>query len=163
LVGVPLVAHGYKASTLGLKTGDAVYGWNSGTVTYDKSFIVGISPPPLDFAIVEGLGYWVYSNSVQTLSLQGLAPTGTYTVPITVPGGGGWALICPLTLSTAKYASAIPPGYSGSTISTVAMYDAVSKTYKVYYTGLPFTDYLLIPGQALWIYCAGSGTLTLSA
>jgi hypothetical protein len=163
LVGVPLVAHGYKASTLGLKFGDAVYGWNSATKSYDKSFIVGISPPALDFAIVEGLGYWIYSGSVQTLHLQGLAPSGSYSVPITVPSGGGWALICPLTLSTAKYASSIPPGYSGGTISTVAMYDPVLKTYKVYYTGLPFTDYLLVPGQGLWLYCSASGTLTMSA
>ena len=159
-VCVPLAGSGYKASTLGLMFGDVVAGWNSTLQTYDKGYIVGISPPAADFAIVDGAGYWIYAGAAETLHLKGSVPTGVQSTSIQVPSGGGWAAVGLQSLNTTRYASAIPPMYSGGSISMVVAYDPVTGTYKAYYTGLPFTDFLLVPGQGLWLWCTASGTLT---
>lgn len=151
----------YKASTLGLQVSDVVAGWNPATQVYDKNFIVGISPPPLDFTIEPSTGYWVYAGTAETLHLLGSVPTVDQSRTITVPAGGGWAIIGFNSLKTTWHASNIPAMCSGGgTISTVADYDPVSMTYKTYIAGVPPTDYLLVPGHAYWAYCTGSLTLT---
>jgi len=158
LVSVPLVGFGYRASTLGLLTDDVVSGWNSSSMTYDENFIVNGSPARKDFAIAEGTGFWIYVNVPETLLLSGSVPTTTQTINITVPVGGGWALIAFLGLSTTRHASDIPEMYSGGSVMTVAAY--TPGKYIVFVYGVPRTDFLLVPGQGYWIWCTASGTLT---
>jgi hypothetical protein len=160
LMTVPQVGYGYKASTLGLLRSDVVSGWNSATGAYDKNFIVGISPPPLDFFILPGAGYWVYAGGTETLHLQGTVPTTQQTITVNVVSGGGWAIIGLNSLKTTWKASNLPGMCTGGAISTVAAYDPVTMTYKSYIAGLPFTDYTLVPGHAYWIYCSASLTMT---
>jgi hypothetical protein len=42
----------------------------------------------------------------------------------------------------------------------VAWFNSVTKLYKTYIVGLPPSDFTLIPGQAYWVSCSGSGTFT---
>jgi hypothetical protein len=160
-VTIPPMGNGYKAGNLGLMTGDIVSGFNPATGVYDKNFIVGVSPPPLSFTIVGSTGYWIYAGAAETLHLYGTVPTTTQTLSITVPVGGGWAMIGFNSLKTTMKASNIPGMFSGG-VTTVASYDPSTGSYKSYITGLPFTDYSLVPGQAYWVYCSASGTLTYS-
>jgi hypothetical protein len=160
LVTVPLVGYGYKASTLGLLNGDVVSGWNSSTLAYDKNYIVGSSPARNDFLIAESTGYWIYANAVETLSLLGSVPTTPQTRTITVPAvTGGWVIVGFNSLNTTRHASNIPAMYSGGVINTVAGYNTTSGLYNVY-TGIPRTDFWLVPGQAYWCWCTASGVLT---
>jgi hypothetical protein len=151
----------YKASTLGLQRTDVVAGWNPATGVYDKNYIVGVSPIPLDFTIAPSTGYWIFAVSVETLHLGGSCPTAVQTRSITVPAAGGWAIIGFNTLKTTLKASNIPAMCSGGgTITTVASYNPVTKIYKTYIAGVPPTDYTLVPGQAFWVFCSASLTLT---
>jgi hypothetical protein len=151
----------FKASTIGLVKNDVVAGWNPATGVYDKNYIVGVSPIPLDFTIAPSTGYWIYSVAGETLHLGGSCPTTVQTRTITVPSGGGWAIIGFNTLKTTMKASNIPGMCSGGgTINTVASYNAVTKTYKTYIAGVPPTDFSLLPGQAFWVFCTASLTLT---
>jgi hypothetical protein len=151
----------YKASTLGLQRTDVVAGWNPATGVYDKNYIVGVSPIPLDFVIAPSTGYWIYAVSPETLHLAGSCPTAVQTRSITVPAGGGWAIIGFNTLKTTMKASNIPAMCSGGgTINTVASYNPITKIYKTYIAGVPPTDYTLVPGQAFWVFCTASLTLT---
>ena len=160
LITLPIIDHGYKASTLGLSFGDVVVGWNSSRGTYEEGYIVGISPPSADFAILGSTGYWVYSGTAKNISLDGVIPTETQSMPITVPAGGGWAMIGLASLNTWN-ASDIPGMFNISdSIPMVVGYDPVNKTYHAYYTGIPFTDFALAPGEACWIWCGESGTLS---
>ncbi|MGQ9587948.1 MAG: sialidase family protein, partial [Thermoplasmata archaeon] len=162
-ISVPLSGWEYRASTLGLMTGDMVVSWNSATGTYDKIYIVGISPSTADFTICESTGYWVYATASETLRLNGTVPDTTQTRSITVPSGGGWVAVGFQSLSTTMRASDIPGMYSGGSIQTVSAFDPVSQTYKTYISGLPSTDFLLSPGVGLWLWCTASGTLTYTA
>jgi hypothetical protein len=163
MVSLPVVGMGYNASTLpGLLTDDVVSGWNSLTMTYDKNFIVGRSPARNDFVIAESTGYWVYVAGPTTLHLYGSVPTGTQTKTVTLPSGGGWALVGFVGLNETRHASDIKTMYTGGTVTTVAYFDTVAGSYKVY-IGTPRTDFLLAPGQAYWIYCTASGVLTYTA
>lgn len=160
LVSIPLVDHAYWANTLGLLTGDVVSGWNSSSATYDKNFIVNMSPPRNDFAIEESTGYWVYTGVEEILHLSGSIPTATQTRDITVPSGGGWVIVGFAGLNTTRHASDVPGMYSGGVVSTVAGYNTTTGTYDVYITSIPRTDFLLVLGQAYWCYCSASGTMT---
>jgi PKD repeat protein len=160
LVTVPLVGSNYKASTLGLMTDDVVSGWNSSSMAYDKNFIVNRSPSRNDFTIAEGTGFWIHVNVRETILLNGSIPTTTQTITVTVPAGGGWALVGFLGLNTTMHASDISEMYSGGDVTTVASYNTATGQYEVYITNVPHTDFLLVPGQAYWIYCDASGALT---
>jgi ABC-type transport system substrate-binding protein len=159
-VSIPTVGYGYKASTLGLLTSDVVTSWNPATRAYDKTYIVGVSPLPLDFAISGSTGYWVYASENETLQIRGSFPTTTQSRSITVPSGGGWAIIGLNTVKTTFKASSVVSMYGGGSVATVASYDAVNKTYRTYVAGVPPTDYTLKPGLAYWIFCSASGTLS---
>ncbi|MBN1678490.1 MAG: PKD domain-containing protein [Candidatus Thermoplasmatota archaeon] len=162
LVTVPLTGHSYRASTLPLNMGDAVIRYNTSWGIYDKTFVVGISPSSMDFDIFEGEGYWVYSTSSKTIHLQGDCPTGTKTVKIDVPTGGGWALIGLTSLKT-WHASDIYDMLTSGSISVLYGFDPVSKTYEMFIPGLPFTDFLIPSGRAFWVYCSSGTELTYEA
>jgi ABC-type transport system substrate-binding protein/PKD repeat protein len=160
MVTIPTILNGYKAGNIGLKTGDVVSGYNPATKTYDKNFIVGVSPPPLDFAIAGSTGYWVNAGTDETLYLYGTIPTTPQTRSITLQAGGGWFTLGFNTLKTTMKASNIPGMYAGGSVSTVAWYNPVTGIYKTYIAGVPPTDFTLVPGQAYWVYASASGTLT---
>jgi hypothetical protein len=159
-VAVPPVGYGYKASTLGLQTGDIVSGWSPATQTYNQSFVVGVSPLLLDFAIAPSTGYWIYATSNETLHLLGDVPTTTQTRSITLPATGGWVMIGFSSVNTSRHASDIPAMYTGGNITIVASYDTATKSYTTYVVGVPPLDFLLTPGKAYWVLCSLSGTLT---
>jgi hypothetical protein len=156
----PFTTPSYRASTLGLLAGDSVSSYDPATKTY-KTYIVG-GPPPTDFAIAPSTGYWIHTGSAETLHLGGSCPTTTQTRTITVPATGGWAIIGFNSLKTTWKASNVPGMCSGGgTITTIASYNPVTHTYKTFIAGgPPPTDYSLVPGQAFWVYCTASLTLT---
>ncbi|MEM4276714.1 MAG: hypothetical protein QXQ13_04415 [Thermoplasmata archaeon] len=159
LVTVPPVGYGYKASTLGLNTGDTVARWDPATQKYDKTYIVNVTPPSLtDFDILPSTGYWIYVAKDTTLVLKGTIPTTQQSRTITVPSGGGWAIIGFNSLNTTWKASYIPGWYTDGAISTVAAYR--NGKYVQYVKGVPATDFTLVPGEGYWVFCQKSGTLT---
>ena len=155
LIGVPLVGYGYKASTLGLTSGDQVVQWNSATMTY-KTYIAGL--PLNDFDILPSMGYWVYAASAKTLHLFGTVPASV-SVSITVPAGGGWVLLSLVGVNSVLHASGIPSKLTGTTASTVVKWNPASQTYTTYIVGLPVNDFFLDPGMGFWVYVGGSGSL----
>jgi len=161
MVSIPLVGLSYKASTLpGLLLDDVVAGWNGSA--YNQNYIIGRSPARNDFAIAESTGYWIYVGGPTTLHVFGRAPTGTQTKTVTVPAGGGWALVGFVGLNETRHASDIKTMYTGGTVTTVAYFDTVAGSYKTY-IGTPRTDFLLAPGMGLWTYVTASGTLSYTA
>jgi hypothetical protein len=157
LVSVPLSGYGYEASTLGLTPGDTVSRWNSTTKIY-QSHIVGV--PVNDFVIDPSTGYWInVPTGTRTLTLYGVVPNATQSRTITVPPGGGWAIIGFESLKTTWHASDIPKMFSG-TITTVAKYNPATKSYSSWLSVIPsINDFLLVPGQAYWVLC-DSGVLS---
>ncbi len=155
LIGVPLVGYGYKASTLGLSSGDQVVSWDSMTRTY-KTYVVGL--PLNDFDINPSYGYWIFASSAKTLHLYGTIPT-TVTVTINVPTGGGWVLLSILGVNSILHAADLPAKFSGSTLTTVVKWTVATQSYTTYVVGLPLNNFWLDPGLGFWVYFNGSGTL----
>lgn len=160
-VTVSLVGWNYKASTLGLKTGDVVNAWNSSSGYYDRTYTVGVSPIFKDFTIVEGAGYWIYAKVAETINLYGTIPAAGLRKQILVPQGGGWVAFGFESLNSTRRASEIPKMFNVSGgLTLVTSYDPSTGKYKSYRPGVPFTDFKLVPGRALWVWCTSSGTLT---
>jgi len=158
-VSLPLVGYGYKASTLGLNSGDIVSEWNSTTKSY-RSHIVGI--PVNDFAISPGTGYEIYVPSgTRTLALYGIVPTASQSKTITAPAGGGWAAVGFVGFVTTRHASDIPAMYSvPGSITMVSTWNPITKTYTNWLAVIPsLNDFVLTPGLAYWAYASTSGTL----
>ncbi len=161
LVSVPVVATGYKASTLGLSAHEVVASFDPSSQAYDKIYVVGVSSSQSDFDIAPSTGYWIYALSEETLSLPGIIPTATQTRTITVSEVGGWFTLGFASLNTTRHASDIPSMYTSTgSIVIVSSYDPTSKRYVNWISVVPFmNDFLLVPGQGYWIYCTASGTL----
>jgi ABC-type transport system substrate-binding protein len=161
-VTVPGVGYGYKASTLGLATGDQVVEYNVTTKVYDKTFIVGVTPPGSahNMLIAPNTGYWINVGVNKTLHLYGDIPTGPVSRTVTLAVSGGWVNLGLNTLNATWKASKIPTMFSGGSVTQVAWFNSVTKLYKTYIVGLPPSDFTLIPGQAYWVSCSGSGTFT---
>jgi hypothetical protein len=159
-VSLPLVGYGYKASTLGLTNGDTVAKWNPATRVY-QSHIVGV--PVNDFPIDPSTGYWInVPSGTRTLTLYGSVPTTTMSKTITVPAGGGWAIVGFASLKTTWHARDVPAMYSiANNITTVARYNPATMSYTSWLSTIPtVNNFLLVPGQAYWILIGASGTLT---
>ncbi|HEX9907773.1 MAG TPA: hypothetical protein VGB78_04815 [Thermoplasmata archaeon] len=161
MVTVPLVNTWYMANNLSLAPMDVVCAWDPLSQTYDRNYYVGASPPGSNFPIEEGEGYWIYSGTAKTLTLEGDLPTGEQSYYIGVPASGGWALVGLTSLKTTWNASDIPMMYSvAGGIRVVASWDPRMQTYESYYPGVPTTDFRLVPGWAFWCWCTASGTLS---
>jgi len=158
-VSLPLVGYGYKASTLGLISGDTVTQWNPATKIY-QNYIIGV--PVSDFNILPSTGYWInVPSGTRTLTLYGSVPTTAQSKTITVPAGGGWEIIGFASLKTTMHAADIPAMYSGGTVSTVSAWNPVTHAYSSWLKAVPgVNNYLLVPGQAYWILASASGTLS---
>ncbi|MFH1579864.1 MAG: PKD domain-containing protein [Thermoplasmatota archaeon] len=159
LVSLPLIGYGYKASTLPLNPGDSVVRWNEHGY---QILIIGI--PMTDFAIAPSTGYWInVPTGTRTLTLYGYIPNTTQSRDITVPAGGGWALIGFAGLNTSRHASDIPAMFNPGAITTVAKYNPVTRTYSSWLSVIPVVnDFVLVPGEGYWALCSASGTLSYS-
>lgn len=160
LVTIPFVGHSYKASNIGLQFGDVVAGWNSSTKTYDRNYIVGLSPPSLDFALSPSEGFWVYAGGARTLTLYGDAATDLQMRDIEVPDGGGYVIVGIASLNSTLMASSLVDMYAGGAMTVVNAWNAVTGTWRTYYAGLPFTDFALTPGMAAFVWVTASGTFS---
>lgn len=160
VISLPLVEHGYLASTLGLNPGDMVSRWNSTTRSY-QTHIVGI--PVNDFPVNPNTGYWInVPNGTRTLTLYGSLPTITQSRTITVPRGGGWELIGFTGFNTTRHASDIPAMYSSpGSITIVSYWNTSKKAYTNWLSIIPtVNDFVLVPGQGYEIFCTASGLLS---
>jgi hypothetical protein len=156
LVSMPLDGMGIKASTLGLSSGDTVARYDSALMTY-KTFVVGL--PLNDFVMEPSMGYWIYAASAKSITVQGVVPWTTQSRSITVPTGGGWALIGFTSDNTGWKAANVPSMYTGG-ITTVVKWNAATQAYVTYVVGLPLNNFNIVPGEGYWVYCSGSGTLS---
>jgi len=138
---------------------DVVSGFNSSTGQYDKTYTVGRSPARYNFSIEESTAYWIYAGVAKTLTLYGNVPTTTMTKTVDVPSGGGWALVGYESLNLTRKASDMVGNYTGGTLTTVAAQNHTSGAYDTY-TGYWRTDFVLKPGQGLWIYVTAPGVLS---
>jgi hypothetical protein len=159
LVSLPRVGYGYKASTLGLNPGDMVSTWNSTTKTY-KNHIVGV--PLNDFVIAPSTGYWInVPNGTRTLTLQGGIPTTVQTRAITLPPGGGWALIGFVGLNTTRHANDIAAMFNVSVLSVSRWNNPPYHTFTNWITAIPtLNNFALVPGKGYWVLLSASGTMT---
>jgi hypothetical protein len=153
-VTIPLVGQGYKASTIGLATGDMISSWAPSTQKYDKTYIKGISPPVLDFAIVPNVGYWIWVAAAKTLPLSGIIPTTAQSYVFTIPTAGGWIALGLESMKTTLHAKDVPAMYTGSgAITMVAYYNAATAKYVSWVSTVPnLNNFLLTPGTAYWCW-----------
>jgi hypothetical protein len=160
-VSIPTTGFSYNASTLGLLPNDIVCGWNPATQTYDKNYVVGLSPPLKDFVIADSTGYMVFATADEKILLNGSIPSSKQSRMISVPAKGGWVTLGLESFSTAKYASDIPKMYSTSGgVTMVINHNPATGAYKAYIPGMANTDFALVPGQAYWLRCAVNGVLS---
>ena len=159
-VSLPRVGYGYRASTLGLMSGDTVTQWNSTTQRY-QNYIIGF--PVNDFAILPNTGYWInVPSGMRTLTVFGSVPTSTQQKSITVPSGGGWATVGFAVSDLTRHAKDVPGMYSvPGGITTVSTYNPMTQMYTTWVSVIPdMNNFALVPGQAYWIMCRASGVLT---
>ncbi len=150
----------YKASTLGLRKGDMIAGWNSAKGAYDQRYIVGVSPASADFSLSNSTGYWVYAIDPLTLVFNGTVPTTKHVRAIIVPSGGFWVSIGFESLNSTRKASDIPGMFSiPKGITSVVGYNPTTNRYSTYVVGVPPTDFRIVPGQGYWAWCQSSGVL----
>jgi ABC-type transport system substrate-binding protein len=164
-VSVPLVGYGYKASNISLATGDMISSWNSATQKYDHTYIKGISPPILDFAIAPNAGYWIWVASAKTIHLYGSTPTATQTVTITVPSVGGWVVFGMESMKSTFHAKDINATMWSGTghVTLVAYFNAATGKYVTWITALPLiNNFALAPGVAYWLWVSAGTGGTLS-
>ena len=161
MVSLPLVGMGYKASTLGLTNGDTVTRWNPTTKSY-TNYIVGV--PVNDFVIEPSVGYWInVPGGTRTLTLYGVEPSPwvNQTRTITLPTGGGWVMVGFASLKTTMKAADVAKMYTGGTVSTVARWNAATKTYTSWLATIPsINNFSLVAGQGYWVLANNSGTLS---
>ncbi len=165
LVSVPLVGFGYKASNLGLSTGDMCVLWDPATQTYQKTYIKGISGSAQDFNIDPNTGYWIWVATAKTLHWYGSMPTVVQTRTVTLPASGaGWFTLGFTSYSTTMKAANVPGLFTpAGKITMVAYYDTTTKSYKTWISAVPtLNNFVLAAGQGYWCYASGAVSLTLS-
>jgi hypothetical protein len=161
-VSIPSDMTGFKASTLGLRNGTIVTRWNSTTQTYDRSYIVGVSPPFMDFSVSDSTGYWIHSSVHDTMKLKGTVPSAPQSKRVVVPHAGGWVIVGFESLNVTRFASDIPKMFDvAGAVSMVCGYDVATGSWSSYVTGAPpGMDFALAPGEAYWCWCTTNATLT---
>ena len=130
LITVP-VENNYSASDLAaLIPGCTMIAWWDAAAGTYKTFIVGVTPPgsPFDFAIADGVGYYVKVAGDTTLTVSGM-PLSTVNVQL-YPGWNtiGWWKDAPTTASS--LAGNI------TTCTMLAKYDAASGSYITFLVGI---------------------------
>jgi parallel beta-helix repeat protein len=166
LVSIPLADFVYHASTLGLSAGDVVCEWDPSSQLYSRSYIVG-GPPPLDFEMRVGMGYFIFAAAEENLTLLGYSPDkySSYSTPLDVPSGGGWVMIGWTSFDSSQHASDIASYVTGAHAKLICKWDAETGMYLSYVVGSspPPYDFVVLPGDAMWMWVdAPGGTLTYS-
>jgi hypothetical protein len=163
-VSMPLLNDSLSAGRLGLGTGSIIVGWNTVTQSYSSAFIVGTSPEFMDYDIVAGNAYFIWSPQDQPLLVRGCSPDyfTKFSTYLNVPSGGGWAGIGFSSLGSGFYASEVPGLVKGASVSVVCVWDSASGQYHVYVPGKspPFQDFVIGPGDGCWLLLNGPGTLS---
>jgi len=147
--------------SLGLESGSVVVGWDSSAQAYAEQYVAGISPEFLDFGLLAGTSYFIYSQQAQTISLLGCSPEvfSQYSVNLLVPLLGGWTCVGFNTLGPGPCASEISDLVKGANVRIVCMYDPASSSYRTFIPGLtPLAlDFTVDPGQGCWLWLDGAG------
>jgi peptide/nickel transport system substrate-binding protein len=159
LMSMPLVDHGYMASTLPLDTYEMVSRWDPATQTYDKNYIVGLSGSAADFDIEPGWGYWIAANYARSITLYGELATTTQERIFTVPSEGGWAVAGLPSMETGLWASDLVDMCTEDMVSMVTRWNADTQTYQSYIVQFGIGNFELNPGDGLWLALETSGVL----
>jgi len=121
------------------------------------SFIVGVSPPSADFAIVDGVSYFVVVDEPSIYFASG-SLIGGVSVPLSANGSGwnmiGWYHDYDTT------ASGIASGISNCSI--VSMFDASLQSYSSYIVGVspPSADFTISCGMGVFVVVDVESTWT---
>jgi PKD repeat protein len=150
----------YKASTLGLSTGDEVFGWSSATQTYPQMYIVGVTPSLFDFVLQPSQGYWIFVSSPKTISFVGNVPTAQQSLAFTIPAIGGSILVGLSSMSTTNTAATLASMITGATTTTISAWNAATQSFAFYIVGFPMTPFAIVPGQGYFAFVTASVTLT---
>ncbi len=152
LVTMP-VQHNYTAASLGENVSGCsiVARWNASTGTFE-SFLVGTSPPGMDFAIEDGVSYFIYKD------------TDTFYGDVDIPISGvsvdlyvGWNTIGWYN-DTATNASSLGTAIDNCTI--VAYWNTSSSTFESYLVGIspPAMDFHITRGMGVFVYVTKPST-----
>ncbi len=165
LVSLPLTGYGYKASNIGLATGDMCVLWNSSTQTYQKTYIKGISGAAMDFNIEPNTGYWIWVAVGKTLHWYGTLPTTPMARTVLLPASGtGWFTLGFVGYPSTMKAANVPGQFTPTgKITMVAYYDTATKSYKTWISAVPtLNNFNIVGGQGYWCYASGATSLALS-
>jgi len=158
LISIPLERTFY-AGSLGLSSGDLVVQYNSATMAY-VTYVVGM--PLNNFTMVKGQGYWIYSATQKSITLYGDHPTGTQTITVDVPAGGGWALLgfcwaagVPASQFTTRVA------VTGGSVMQIVRYNPWPyEVYQTYVVGMPLNSFTMVSGEAYWLWVTNDCVMT---
>ena len=160
LVNIPLSGD-LMASTLGLLPGDEIVRWNSSTQSYDKIYIVGVSPPSQDFPLTANSPYWIFSGTTEDLVIYGSEPPVSSRW-IQVSPGGGWAFIGLSSWHTPGLrAHDVAAMFDPPTVMMVVRWNAPGRYYQTFIAAIPgLNDFALTIGEGYWVYLSGSSMFT---
>ena len=119
--------------------------WNASLQQY-QSYLVGISPPEFDFAIKQGIGYFIYVNNDTTFSIIGL-PISNVSIPLHI----GWNLIGWFKENSTT-ASLL--GQNITNCSIISKWNASLQQFQSYLVGIspPEYDFEIKQGMGIFIY-----------
>jgi hypothetical protein len=152
LITIP-VENEYTASSLGENISNCeIVAYNDALNQSFQSFLIGISPPSSDFAIEDGVGYFVYVNSSTSFSVTGI-PLSTVSVDLYEYWNPiGWFR------ETATNASTLGNSISNCTI--VYKYNVSSGSFDSFLMGIspPASDFPVTRGMGVYVYLNASST-----
>jgi len=143
LITIPLTNDHWTAATLGstIDKCTVICRFNASSQSY-STHVVGI--PYNDFPIMDGVGYFVYVTNNSTLSMIGY-PLESAPVSIDTE----WNLIG-WYQDTATMAASL--GENITNCSVVCKFNASSQSYSTHVMGIPYNDFSIERGMALFIY-----------
>ena len=146
MLSIP-VENNYTANTLGenISGCTVISRWNP-QGGYFQSFIVGVSPPAADYAIENGVGYFVYTTADSIFSV-----TGDTISTVSVDLYTGWNMIgwCEETSTTA---SDIGENINGCTV--VSKWNAQNGRFQSFIVGVspPASNFDVTCGNGLFVW-----------
>ena len=157
MISVPMV-NSYTASSLAADiVGCSIVSRFDAELQSYSSFIVGVSPPSADFAIEDGVSYFVVVGSSSIYFASGDL-ISSVSVPLSA-NGSGWNMIG-WYHDYDSSASGIASGISNCSI--VSMFDADLQSYCSYIVGVspPSADFTVSCGMGVFVVVDVEGTWT---
>jgi len=143
--------NGWTAETLGQNiTGCTTVSMFNGSTQTFTTHVVG--SPHDDFAILDGMGYFIYLTQDSYLNMTSL-PIASVSVPIYT----GWDLIG-WYHDDATTADSL--GCNITDCSIVSMFNGSTQTFLSHVPGSPHDDFPVTPGMGLFIYASSDSTWT---